>query len=75
MLLHIVLQHDGQNGSREAGIPRNERQDSENHGSAARYDLSRRMSFALNFGYADIGHGNHGCDRTFDSNLPSGAGA
>ena len=38
-------------------------------------DLSRRMSFALNFGYADIGHGSHGCDGTFDSNLPSGASA
>src|SRR5277367_5793000 len=75
MLLHIILQHDGQNGSREVRIPRNERQDSGNRGSAARYDLSRPMSFALNFGYADIGHGSHGCDRTFNSNLPSGASA
>jgi hypothetical protein len=33
------------------------------------------MSFALNFKYADIGHGSHGCDRTFDSNLQSGASA
>src|SRR5271169_1936222 len=65
MLLHIILQHDGQNGSREVRIPRNERQDSRNRGFAARYDLSRPMSFALNFGYADIGHGSHGCDRTF----------
>jgi hypothetical protein len=75
ILLHIILQHDGQNSSREVGIPRNERQDSGKRGSAARYDLSRRMSFALTFGYADIGHRSNGCDRTFHSNLPSGASA
>jgi hypothetical protein len=34
ILLHIVLQHHGQNGSWEVEIPCGERQDSENRGSA-----------------------------------------
>ena len=35
ILLHIVLQHHGQNGPWEVEIPRSERKDSENRGSVS----------------------------------------